>query len=82
MLILYGIMRFIIEILRDDNPFEYSWWAIYKGGTVSQNISIYMIILGIVLMVIFQFVKDKQPLELKELSKKDAKKENAKPVSV
>ncbi len=54
MFILYGIMRFNIEFLRDDNPFEYAWWAIYKGGTVSQNIGIYMIIIGLVLLVLFQ----------------------------
>ena len=52
--ILYGVTRFGIEFIRDDNPFEYAWWAIYKGGTVSQNVSIYLIILGVVLMVIFQ----------------------------
>lgn len=54
MFIVYGIMRFTVEMFRDDNPFEYSWWAIYKGGTISQNISIYMIITGIVFMIIFQ----------------------------
>jgi phosphatidylglycerol:prolipoprotein diacylglycerol transferase len=59
MLILYGIMRFFIEFLRDDNPFEYGWWAIYKGGTVSQNLGIYMVILGVALMLIFQLVKPK-----------------------
>jgi phosphatidylglycerol:prolipoprotein diacylglycerol transferase len=52
--ILYGITRFLIEYLRDDNPFEYAWWAVYKGGTVSQNLSIYLVILGVVLMVVFQ----------------------------
>ncbi len=57
MFILYGITRFFLEILRDDNPFEYSWWAIYKGGTVSQNLGIYMVTLGIVLIIIFQKVK-------------------------
>ena len=60
MLILYGVMRFFIEFLRDDNPFEYGWWAIYKGGTVSQNLGIYMVILGAALMLIFQFAKSKQ----------------------
>jgi phosphatidylglycerol:prolipoprotein diacylglycerol transferase len=54
MFVLYGVTRFLIEYLRDDNPFEYGWWAIYRGGTVSQNISIYMVILGVVLMVIFE----------------------------
>jgi phosphatidylglycerol:prolipoprotein diacylglycerol transferase len=52
--ILYSIGRFLIEFLRDDNPFEYSWWAIYKGGTISQNSCIYLFIFGLVLMIIFQ----------------------------
>jgi len=57
MFVLYGITRSLIESLRDDNPFEYGWWAIYKGGTVSQNLSIYMVILGVVLLVIFEKIK-------------------------
>ena len=57
MFILYGVMRFIIESLRDDNPFEYGWWAVYKGGTVSQNLGIYLVILGTVLIVLFHFTK-------------------------
>ncbi|MHC4440907.1 MAG: prolipoprotein diacylglyceryl transferase [Planctomycetota bacterium] len=56
-LILYGITRFLIEYLRDDNPFEYAWWAIYKGGTVSQNLSIYLVILGVVLIATFDIMK-------------------------
>lgn len=55
--ILYSITRFLIEHLRDDNPFEYAWWALYKGGTVSQNLSIYLIVLGIVLMIVFEIMK-------------------------
>jgi phosphatidylglycerol:prolipoprotein diacylglycerol transferase len=55
--ILYGVTRFLIEYLRDDNPFEYAWWAVYKGGTVSQNLSIYLVILGVVLMIVFEIVK-------------------------
>jgi phosphatidylglycerol:prolipoprotein diacylglycerol transferase len=54
MFILYGVVRFFEEFLRDDNPFETAWWAIYKGGTISQNLSIYMVIAGVVLMFIFQ----------------------------
>jgi prolipoprotein diacylglyceryltransferase len=54
MFILYAFVRFFEEFLRDDNPFEYSWWMIYKGGTISQNLSIYMLIFGVVLMFIFQ----------------------------
>jgi phosphatidylglycerol:prolipoprotein diacylglycerol transferase len=57
MFILYGFVRFFIEFLRDDNPFEYSWWAIYKGGTISQNLCIYLFIFGWVLMIIFQKMK-------------------------
>ncbi len=57
MFILYGVTRFFLEALRDDNPFEHGWWAIYKGGTVSQNLGIYMATLGIVLIIIFQIVE-------------------------
>lgn len=46
-LCLYAPPRFFNEILRDDNPFEYAWWTLYKGGTISQNICIYMMILGV-----------------------------------
>ncbi|MBN2589813.1 MAG: prolipoprotein diacylglyceryl transferase [Sedimentisphaerales bacterium] len=60
MFVLYGTMRFIIEMLRDDNPFEYGWWAIYKGGTVSQNISIYMIIIGVAFLITFQVINSKK----------------------
>ena len=59
MFVIYGVSRFFMEFVRDDNPFEYAWWAIYKGGTVSQNLGIYLIILGIVLMLIFQRFKPK-----------------------
>jgi len=57
MFVLYGITRFLIEAVRDDNPFEYGWWAIYKGGTISQNLGIYMVVFGFVLIVIFQNMK-------------------------
>jgi len=56
-LILYGITRFMLEYLRDDNPFEYAWWALYKGGTVSQNLSIYLVFAGVILMAVFQHAK-------------------------
>lgn len=57
MFILYGITRFIIEIFRDDNPFEYGWWTLYRGGTISQNLCIYIFIIGIVFMLLLQFFK-------------------------
>jgi phosphatidylglycerol:prolipoprotein diacylglycerol transferase len=60
--ILYGITRFLLEYLRDDNPFEYAWWAIYKGGTVSQNLSIFLVILGVVMMAVFQVAKPNAPV--------------------
>ncbi|MFH1715946.1 MAG: prolipoprotein diacylglyceryl transferase [Planctomycetota bacterium] len=48
MLIVYGVSRFLIELLRDDNPFE------FDGLTISQNLGIGMVVLGMVLMVVFQ----------------------------
>jgi phosphatidylglycerol:prolipoprotein diacylglycerol transferase len=56
---IYGILRFINEGLRDDNPFEYAWWAVYKGGTVSQNMSIYLIAAGIILTIWLLMRKNK-----------------------
>ena len=53
MFVLYGITRFFLEFLRDDNPFE------FDSLTVSQNISIAMILLGAALMVIFEKMKPK-----------------------
>jgi len=53
MFILYGFTRFFMEFLRDDNPFE------FDGLTISQNISIAMIILGAVLIAVFQKIKPK-----------------------
>ncbi len=63
--ILYGIVRFLIEYLRDDNPFEHRAWImhifynVFKGGTVAQSLSIYMIILGVIFMAIFEKTKPK-----------------------
>jgi phosphatidylglycerol:prolipoprotein diacylglycerol transferase len=57
MFILYGVARFLIEFVRDDNPFEYGWLMVYKGGTISQNLSLYLIVLGVVLIVVFGKVK-------------------------
>jgi len=53
MLIVYGVSRFLIELLRDDNPFE------FDGLTISQNLGIAMVMLGVVLMVFFQYTKSK-----------------------
>lgn len=50
MFILYGITRFFIEFLRDDNPF------VFDGLTISQIISIIMIGLGLTLVIVFQVI--------------------------
>lgn len=47
MFILYGISRFLLELLRDDNPFE------FDSLTISQNIAIVMVILGLILTSVF-----------------------------
>jgi len=51
MFIVYGITRFFIEFLRDDNPFE------IDSLTVSQIISASSIIFGAILMAIFNRMK-------------------------
>ena len=51
MFILYGVSRFSIELLRDDNPFEFA------GLTISQLIGLGMIGLGLSFMVVFQSLK-------------------------
>jgi phosphatidylglycerol:prolipoprotein diacylglycerol transferase len=47
MFILYGIGRFLIEFIRDDNPFEIA------SLTISQLLSLGLVALGIALMVYF-----------------------------
>ncbi|HPD48049.1 MAG TPA: prolipoprotein diacylglyceryl transferase [Anaerohalosphaeraceae bacterium] len=51
MFLLYGPTRFVLEAIRDDNPFEKAWWTIYPGGTVSQNLGIYLFIVGSVIFI-------------------------------
>jgi len=47
MFVLYGIFRFFIEFVRDDNPFEFA------NITISQIISVPLVIFGVALIVIF-----------------------------
>jgi phosphatidylglycerol:prolipoprotein diacylglycerol transferase len=61
MLIAYGMTRFGLEALRDDNPFESAWWMLYRGGTISQNICIYLIFCGAILLAV---VSRMQPYRL------------------
>jgi prolipoprotein diacylglyceryltransferase len=51
MFIFYGTSRFLMEYLRDDNPFE------FDGLTISQNIGIAMVVLGVILMAVFKKMK-------------------------
>ena len=51
MLIFYGISRFSIEFMRDDNPFELAVL------TISQLLGIGMILLGMALAAVFHFMK-------------------------
>jgi phosphatidylglycerol:prolipoprotein diacylglycerol transferase len=51
MFIVYGTTRFIMEYLRDDNPFE------FDGLTISQNIGIGMVVLGVILIAVFKKMK-------------------------
>jgi len=53
MFIVYGITRFLMEYLRDDNPFE------FDGLTISQNIGLAMVVLGVILIAIFKAMKVK-----------------------
>jgi phosphatidylglycerol:prolipoprotein diacylglycerol transferase len=55
MFILYGIARFFIEFLRDDNPFE------VDSLTISQLLGIALVVFGAVLMAIFQRLKPTPP---------------------
>ncbi len=51
MFILYGILRFSVEMVRDDNPFETA------GLTISQILSIGLAVLGLVLVVFFSYAR-------------------------
>jgi phosphatidylglycerol:prolipoprotein diacylglycerol transferase len=51
MFVVYGIMRFLMEILRDDNPFE------VDHLTIAQLLGISLVILGAVLLVFFSLAK-------------------------
>jgi len=58
MFVLYGISRFFLEFVRDDNPLG------FDGLTVSQNICVIMIIFGAVLMAVFTKMKpDNTPIQ-------------------
>ncbi|NLZ05278.1 MAG: prolipoprotein diacylglyceryl transferase [Phycisphaerae bacterium] len=51
MFVVYGVMRFFMEMLRDDNPFE------IDHLTIAQLLGIGLVILGAALIVLFALVK-------------------------
>ena len=55
MLVIYGLMRFPMEFVRDDNPFERA------GLTVSQLIALGMIAFGLSLMLLVQWMRAEKP---------------------
>ncbi|MGE5296464.1 MAG: prolipoprotein diacylglyceryl transferase family protein, partial [Solirubrobacterales bacterium] len=61
MFLFYGVMRFVLEAIRDDNPFETA------GLTIAQILSIGLFILGAVLLVVFSRI---QPEKLPPTSSK------------
>lgn len=65
MFIFYGVMRFLMEWVRDDNPFELGCL------TISQLLGIGLVILGGVLLVLFAVAK---PEELSSANSKTAKR--------
>ncbi len=55
MLILYGFTRFLLERIRDDNPYELG------SLTISQILGVVMIISGIALLVLLPYMKSDAP---------------------
>ena len=52
MLILYGLTRFLLESIRDDNPYEFA------SLTISQILAIVMIISGTALFILLPYIKN------------------------
>jgi phosphatidylglycerol:prolipoprotein diacylglycerol transferase len=51
MFVLYGLSRFLLEFIRDDNPYELGIL------TISQILGIVMLVLGVVLLVVLPYMK-------------------------
>jgi prolipoprotein diacylglyceryltransferase len=56
MLVFYGVARFLLELTRDDNPFEFAWL------TISQIIGLGLIVLGLVLAAIMVKLGPGEPI--------------------
>jgi phosphatidylglycerol:prolipoprotein diacylglycerol transferase len=57
MLIFYGFTRFLIEFIRDDNPYE------FLSLTISQILGVVMIISGIILLALLPYFKSDKTSE-------------------
>jgi phosphatidylglycerol:prolipoprotein diacylglycerol transferase len=55
MFVLYGLTRFLLEFIRDDNPYELGIL------TISQILGIAILVLGIVLLVVLPHIKSDTP---------------------
>ena len=55
MLILYGFTRFLLESIRDDNPYEIAFF------TISQILGIVMVVSGIIMLVLLPHIKSDPP---------------------
>jgi len=61
MFILYGLMRFLMEFVRDDNPFEIGFL------TISQLLALGLIALGVALLALFSWIApEKRPASCKQ----------------
>ncbi len=58
MFVMYGIGRFFLEFVRDDNPFG------FNGLTISQNISIGLAVMGIIIIVVCERAKADKSTEI------------------
>lgn len=65
MFVLYGLARFLLEFIRDDNPYELGIL------TISQILGIVMLVLGVVLLVILPHMKS-ETSDDKEAASADA----------
>ncbi len=54
MFVLYGITRFVLEAIRDDNPLEFA------GMTISQVIGLGLAVLGIGLLTLFFLLRPEE----------------------
>ena len=65
MFVLYGLARFLLEFIRDDNPYELGIL------TISQILGIAMLVLGVVLLLVLSHMKS-DTSDGKEVASADA----------